>query len=70
MKYFVAYKQSENDYIYINSIGSTIGKTPNYYGAIDFLSKENAENICKFLNEYDTTQEYIVISYQYSLKEE
>jgi hypothetical protein len=31
MKYFIAYKQNETDYIFVNSIGSTIGKTMTYY---------------------------------------
>jgi hypothetical protein len=70
MKYFIAYKQNESDYVFVNNIGTSIGKTMTYYNAIDFLSKENAENICKFLNELDNTNEYIVIKYEYSLNEE
>lgn len=70
MKYFVAYKQNENDYIFVNSISSTIGKTTTYFNAIDFLSKENAENICKFLNEFDSSNEYVVVKYEYTLTEE
>lgn len=70
MKYLVAYKQGEDEYIFVNSIGSTIGKTMTYYNAMDFLSEENAKNICKFLNEIDSNNEYIVIKYQYTLEEE
>ena len=70
MKYFIAYKQNGTDYIFVNSIGSTIGKTMTYYNAIDFLTKENAQSICNFLNELDGDNKYIVIKYSYSLEEE
>lgn len=70
MKYFIAYKQNETDYIFVNSIGTNIGKTMTYYNAIDFLTKENAKNVCNFLNELDKDNEYIVIKYSYSLEEE
>ena len=70
MKYLIAYKQNENDYVYVNSIASTIGKTMAYYNAIDFLTKENAENVCKFLKEYDDNENYVVVKYQYTLEEE
>lgn len=70
MKYFIAYKQNGTDYIFVNSIGTNIGKTMTYYNAIDFLTKENADNICKFLNELDINNEYVVVKYEYSLTEE
>ena len=70
MKYLIAYKQNEDDYIFVNSIGTAIGKTSTYYNAMDFLTKENAKNMCKFLNELDKENEYIVVKYEYSLKEE
>jgi hypothetical protein len=69
MKYLIAYKQNENTYLYVNNIGSSVGITMNYTSAIDFITKENASNVCKFLNEYDNTHEYIIIEYQFSLKE-
>lgn len=70
MKYLIAYKQGEFDYVFVNSISSSIGKTMTYYNAINFLTKENAENVCKFLNELDTNNEYVVVKYEYSLTEE
>ncbi len=70
MKYLIAYKQNEEDYVYVNSISNTIGKTMTYYSAMDFLTKENAENVCKFLNDYDKTNNYVVVKYQYTLEEE
>lgn len=69
MKYLIAYKQNEDDYVYVNSIGSTVGKTMTYYNALDFLTEENAKNICKFLKEYDGN-DYIVVKYEYTLTEE
>lgn len=69
MKYLIAYKQNEDDYVYVNNIGTTIGKTPTYYSAMDFLSEENARNICKFLKEYDDN-DYVVVKYEYTLTEE
>ena len=70
MKYFIAYKQNESDYIFVSSISNNIGKAMTYYNALDFLSKENAKNVCKFLNEMDEENEYIVLKYEYSLTEE
>ena len=69
MKYFIAYKQSEDTYMYVISIGSKIETTLFYANALDFLSKKNAENTVAFLNEYDTLHEYLVIEYEYSLTE-
>ena len=69
MKYLIAYKQNENDYVYVNSIASTIGKTMAYYNALDFLSEENAKNICKYLKDFDG-EDYVVVKYQYTLEEE
>lgn len=69
MKYFIAYKQSENTYSYVSNIGQKIDTTLFYGSAIDFLNKTNAKNVCKFLNEFDTTKEYIVLEYQYTISE-
>ena len=69
MKYFIGYKQNEDTYMYVNNIGTIIGATLTYSNAIDFLSKENAINVCNFLNEYDEVHEYIVLEYKYSIKE-
>ena len=69
MKYFIGYKQSEDTYLYVNNIGTTIGSSLTYSNAIDFLSQKNAENICNFLNEYDTNHEYVVLKYEYSITE-
>lgn len=69
MKYLIAYKQSEDTYTYVSNIGLRIDTALFYGNAIDFLSKENAENVCNFLNEYDTTREYVVLVYEYSIKE-
>ena len=69
MKYFIAYKQSEDTYMYVISIGSKIETTLFYANALDFLNKINAKNVCSYLNEYDDTKEYIVLEYDYSIKE-
>ena len=69
MKYFIGYKQSEDTYVYVNNIGSTVSGALTYSNAIDFLTSENAINVCNFLNEYDTNHEYIVLEYKYSIKE-
>jgi hypothetical protein len=69
MKYFIGYKQSEDTYVYVNNIGSTVSGALTYSNAIDFLSQKNATNVCKFLNEYDTNHEYIVLKYEYSITE-
>jgi hypothetical protein len=69
MKYLIAYKQND-DYVYVNNIGTTIGKTTTYYSAMDFLTEENAKNVCEFLNDYDKTNNYVVVKYEYTLTEE
>ena len=69
MKYFIGYKQGEDTYVYVNNIGSTVSGALTYSNAIDFLTSENAINVCNFLNEYDTNHEYIVLEYKYSIKE-
>ena len=69
MKYLIAYKQNEDTYLYVTSIGAKIETTLFYGNGLDFLSETNAQNICDFLNEYDNSKEYIVIKYEYSLKE-
>jgi hypothetical protein len=69
MKYLIAYKQDENTILYVNSITTSVGVTMVYSSALDFISEENAINVCKFLNEYDTKHEYIVLKYTYSIKE-
>lgn len=69
MKYFIGYKQNEDTYMFVNNIGTTIGATLTYSNAIDFLSKENAINVCNFINENDTNHEYIVLKYEYSITE-
>lgn len=70
MQYFIAYKQSEDTYAYVTSIGVNIGTTIFYGNALNFITRENAENVSKFLNEYDNKHDYIVITYEYSLREE
>ena len=69
MKYFIGYEQSENTYLYVNNIGATISSALPYSNAIDFLTKENAQAVCNFINEYDTNHEYVVLEYKYSIKE-
>lgn len=69
MKYLIAYKQNEDTYIYVVNIGATIGTTLFYANALDFLTKENAENVCEYLNAYDTNHAYIVLKYEYSIEE-
>ena len=69
MKYFIGYKQSEDTYLYVNNIGSTISSALSYSNAIDFITKENAKGVCAFINEYDTNHEYVVLEYEYSIKE-
>lgn len=69
MKYLIAYKQDENTYLYVTNIGQKIDTTLFYGSAIDFLNKTNAKNVCKFLNDFDTTKNYVVLEYQYSLTE-
>lgn len=69
MKYFIGYMQGENTYMYVNSIGINVATALTYSNAIDFLSKENAINVCNFLNEYDTNHEYTVLKYEYSITE-
>lgn len=69
MKYFIAYKQDENTYLFVNAIGSSVNVDMSYAKAIDFMSLENAKNVCEFLNEYDKNHEYIAITYKYSLTE-
>lgn len=68
MKYLIGYKQN-NDYLYVNNIGTTVNTILSYTGAIDFLTSENAISVCNFLNEYDSTHEYIVLEYKYSIEE-
>ena len=70
MKYLIAYKQDENTYLFVNAIGSSINVDMSYAKAIDFMSLENARNVCEFINEYDTNHEYIVITYKYSFTED
>lgn len=70
MQYFIAYKQSEDTYAYVTSIGVNIGTTIFYGNALNFITHENAENVSKFLNKYDSKHDYIVITYEYSLREE
>lgn len=69
MNYLIAYKQNEETYLYVNNIGKSVGVTMAYTDAINFITKENAKNICSFLNEYDINHEYIVMEYEYSIKE-
>lgn len=69
MKYFIGYMQGESTYMYVNNIGINVATALTYSNAIDFLSKENAINVCNFLNEYDTNHKYIVLEYKYSIKE-
>lgn len=69
MKYLIAYKQDENTYLYVTNIGQKIETNMFYGNGLDFKSETNAQNICDFLNEYDNSKEYIVIKYEYSLKE-
>lgn len=69
MKYFIGYKQSEDTYMYVNNIGAVISSSLTYSNAIDFLTEENARNVCAFLNENDENHEYIVLEYKYSIKE-
>lgn len=69
MKYFIAYKQNEDTYNYVISIGNKIETTLFYANALDFGNILNARNICNYLNEIDEEKEYIVIEYQYTLTE-
>ena len=69
MKYLIGYKQDENTYLYVNGINTNISVSMNYASALDFLEEEYAKSICSFLNEYDKNKEYIVLKYQYSIKE-
>lgn len=69
MKYLIAYKQSEDTYMYVTGIGSKIDTAMLYAYGLDFLSEKNAENVASFLNEYDPSHEYIVVKYEYSLEE-
>lgn len=70
MEYFIAYKQNENTYAYVTNIGVNIGTTIFYGSALNFITRENAENVKDFLNEYDENHNYIVIEYEYHLREE
>ena len=70
MEYFIAYKQSENTYVFVKNIGVNIETTIFYGSALNFITRENAENVNKFLNEYDKNHTYIVIEYEYYLREE
>lgn len=69
MKYFIGYKQSEDTYLFVNNIGTTITSGLTYYNAIDFITKANAINVCNYLNQCDENHTYIVLEYQYSIKE-
>ena len=69
MKYLIGYKQNEDTYLYVNNIGTTVGVTLAYYGAIDFISEKDANNVCNFLKKYDAEHEYIVLKYEYSIEE-
>lgn len=69
MKYFIAYKQSEDTYMYVINIGSKIETTLFYANALDFITEQNAKSVCSYLNQIDETKEYIVIQYEYSLTE-
>ena len=69
MKYLIAYKQSENDYVYVKNIGNTISKTTAYYDAIDFLTYEDAKNVCNFIKEYEKSNDYVIIKYTYKFEE-
>ena len=69
MKYFIGYKQSEDTYLFVNNIGSTISSALSYSNAIDFITKENALGVCEFLNEFDTNHKYVVLKYEYSITE-
>lgn len=69
MKYFIAYKQSEDTYMYVTSISNKIETTLFYANALDFLNKSNADNVCDYLNEIDTNHEYLVLKYEYSIEE-
>ena len=69
MKYFIAYKQSEDTYMYVTSIGSKIDTILFYANALDFITYDNAKNVADYLNEYDADHTYIVIEYTYELKE-
>ena len=70
MEYFIAYKQSEDTYVYVKNIGINIETTIFYGSALNFIKQEYAKNIADFLNEYDEEHDYVVIKYEYSLEEE
>ena len=69
MKYLIAYKQNEDTYVYVNNISSSVGVTMAYASAINFITKDNAINVCKFLNDYDKNHNYIVLEYKFSMTE-
>lgn len=70
MQYLIAYKQNENTYAFVKSISINIEITMFYGNALNFMSYENAKSVSKFLNEYDEKHDYLVIKYEYELKEE
>ena len=70
MKYLIAYKQDENTYLYVKTIGEKIETTLFYANALNFINYKNAKNISTFLNEYDEKNNYIIIKYEFSLEEE
>ena len=70
MKYLIAYKQDENTYLYVKTIGENIETTLFYANALNFINYKNAKNISTFLNEYDEKNNYIIIKYEFSLEEE
>lgn len=69
MKYFIAYKQTEDTYAYVTNIGTVVNTTLSYALALNFLSKKNAQNVCSFLKEYDNSRDYVVLEYEYSISE-
>lgn len=70
MEYLIAYKQNENTYAFVKNIGTNIETVIFYGNALNFLTYENAKSVSKFLNEYDEKHDYVVIKYEYELKEE
>ena len=70
MSYLIAYKQGENTYVYVKSIGEKVETTMFYGNALNFLTQKYAKNISGFLNDYDKEHNYVVIKYEYNLEEE